>query len=63
MRNTGLGEGTSPIRCSAMPKIICVARNTALPASYVAGIAHIDDKMKHLSSKTKLIVITKNENL
>ena len=58
MRNTLLRKDTSPVQCSTMPKSICVARNTGLSVSQVAGIAHIGDKMKHLSSKTKLIVNT-----
>ncbi len=58
MRNTLLEEGTSLVRCSAMPKIIFVVRRTALSVSQVAGIAHIGDKMKYLSSKSKLVVNT-----
>ncbi len=46
MRNTLLGEDISLVRCSAMPKIKCVERNTALSVSQVAGIAHIGGKMK-----------------
>ena len=58
MRNTLLREDTSLVRCSAMPKIICVVENIALSVSQAAGIAHIGDKMKYLSSKSKLIVNT-----
>ena len=60
MRNTLLGEDTSLVRCRAMPKIKCVVRNTALSVSQAAGIAHIGVKMKYLTSKSKLIVNTKN---
>ena len=58
MRNTILGERTSPVRCTAMPKSICVVRNTVLSVSQMAEIAHKGGKMKYLSSKSKLIVKT-----
>ena len=56
MRITLLREDISLVHCNAMPKIKCVERNTALSVSQVAEIAHIGEKMKYLSSKTKLIV-------
>ena len=50
MRNTLLGEGTSPVQCSAMSKIIFVVQRTALSVFQLAGIAHFAHKMKNLTS-------------
>ena len=50
MRNTLLGEETSPVRCGAMSKIIFVVQRTALSVFQLAGIAHFVHKMKYLTS-------------
>ena len=59
MRNTSLGEGTSPVRSTAMSKISIVVQNTAEPVCQVVGIAHILNKMENLTPIHKLKVNTK----
>ena len=51
MRDTLLGEDTSPVRCGAIPQIMAALRNTALAVLRFAGVTHIADEIKYLASK------------
>ena len=62
MRDTLLGEDTSPVRCGAIPQIMAALRNTALAVLRFAGITRIADEMKYYASKPKLAVNLITEN-
>ena len=56
MRDTLLGEDTSPVRCGAIPQVMAALRNTALSVFRFTGATRIADMMKYYASNPKLAV-------
>ena len=56
MRDTLLGEDTSPVRSGAIPQVMAALRNTALSVVRFTGTTRIADMMKYYASNPKLAV-------